>query len=241
MTTKISLSYGQRRLWTLDRIEQSAATYNMPIAMRLHGAINTSALASALRLIIERHESLRTLITETDNGHPAGILADIPNQQDLLQITDLASQPMKEPEQRTELVSRLIREEASTAFNLACDIPFRARLIVISAVEHILLLTMHHHAGDGMSWSIIGQELKLAYAAFNNNQSPVLPELQIQYSDWAHWQEAVLKKKLETKLTRSKERLSNIPECLTLPLDHVRHPDRAHKAGYVHLNIPGDN
>ncbi|MDO8692620.1 MAG: condensation domain-containing protein, partial [Sheuella sp.] len=238
MTTKISLSYGQRRLWTLDRIEQSASTYNMPIAMRLHGELNTDALTHALRSIIERHESLRTLITESENGHPAGILADVPNLQDVLRITDLCSEHTTQPDQCVERVNRLIREEASTAFNLAIDIPFRASLIVISPDEHILMLTMHHHAGDGRSWAIIGQELKLAYAALIQDLSPALPELQIQYSDWAHWQEAVLKKKLADKLSRSRERLSGIPEKLTLPLDHTRHPDRAHQAGYVKVDIP---
>ncbi len=237
MAVKITLSYGQRRLWTLSRIEQSAATYNMPIAKRLHGAINKDALALALCLIIERHETLRTLITESENGHPVGILAAAPNQSDILEITDVSLLTLSNSEECADLVARLISEEASLPFNLATDIPFRARLIVISPTEHVLLLTMHHHAGDGTSWAIIGHELKHAYAAFNLAQSPKLPELQIQYSDWAHWQEAALKKKLEAKLKRSKERLLDVPERLTLPMDHPRNPDRVHRAGYVHINI----
>jgi len=91
LTTKISLSYGQRRLWTLDKIEQNGATYNMPLAVRLHGPINIDALASALTYIIERHESLRTLITESEDGHPVGILTEAPSQQEPLIITDLSA------------------------------------------------------------------------------------------------------------------------------------------------------
>ena len=197
MSVKIALSYGQRRLWTLSKIEKSAATYNMPIAKRLHGVVNQDALASSLRLIIERHETLRTLITESEDGHPVGILAAVPNQSDILDITDVSRLERSNPEECDDLVAELVSEEASAPFNLETDIPFRARLIAINSTEHILLLTMHHHAGDGTSWRIIGDELKLAYTAFDLGQSPKLPELQIQYSDWAHWQEAALKKKLE--------------------------------------------
>mgnify|MGYP006074556687 FL=1 len=237
MSVKIALSYGQRRLWTLSKIEKSAATYNMPIAKRLHGVVNQDALASSLRLIIERHETLRTLITESEDGHPVGILAAVPNQSDILDITDVSRLERSNPEECDDLVAELISEEASAPFNLETDIPFRARLIAINSTEHILLLTMHHHAGDGTSWRIIGDELKLAYTAFDLGQSPKLPELQIQYSDWAHWQEAALKKKLEVKLKRSKERLLDVPERLTLPTDQPRNPDRIHRAGYVHINI----
>jgi len=238
LTTKISLSYGQRRLWTLDKIEQNGATYNMPLAVRLHGPINIDALASALTYIIERHESLRTLITESEDGHPVGILTEAPSQQEPLIITDLSALQHASPEQCAEQVSRSIRQEAATPFNLATEIPFRAALIILSPLEHILMLTMHHHAGDGVSWSIIARELKLAYAAFNAGQTPQIPALPIQYSDWAHWQEAVLKKKLDAKLKRSKDRLVGIPDRLTLPADHPRHADRMHQAGYVHIKIP---
>lgn len=238
MTTKISISYGQRRLWTLDRIEQHAATYNMPVAVRLHGVINTQALANSLRLILERHESLRTLITESNSGHPTGLLADVPQAKDTLRIVNLKDQYQAHDNQTTDIINRLIREETATPFNLSNEIPFRSTLLVITATDHVLLMTMHHHAGDGSSWAIIGKELALAYAAFNNGLLPELPECQIQYSDWARWQEAVLKKKLNAKLARAKERLLGAPEKLTLPLDHARHPDRPRRAGYVPFHIP---
>ena len=238
MTTKISLSYGQRRLWTLDRIEQHAATYNMPLALRFTGKLNKEALGQALKLITERHESLRTLITESDSGYPIGLLSEGPHFNDLLRVIDLKDEYQAHQHQIHDITNRLIREEASTPFNLSNDIPFRATLLELTSVEHILMLTMHHHAGDGSSWSIIAQELKIAYAAFNRNSLPDFPEPQIQYSDWARWQETVIKKKLDVKLVRTKERLSGLPERLTLPLDRPRHADRSHQAGYVQLHIP---
>ncbi|MCM0036503.1 MAG: amino acid adenylation domain-containing protein [Burkholderiaceae bacterium] len=233
MTTKIQLSYGQRRLWTLDRIEQNAATYNMPMALRIYGLIDNDALSRALNYLVERHEALRTLIVENDKGQPTGVLVDSPIQAGVLAVQDLSSTYNNNPEQCAEIVERLIRTAASTAFNLGAEIPFRALLLNIKPDEHVLLLTMHHHAGDGASWNIIGRELGLLYSAFKENVSPNLEVLPIQYSDWAHWQEASLKKKLADKLKRAKERLVDIPEQLTLPVDHPRHPDREHKAGYV--------
>ena len=233
MTTKIHLSYGQRRLWALDRIEQNAATYNMPMALRIHGLIDIDALSRALNYLVERHEALRTLIVENDKGQATGVLVDLSTQAEVLTVQDLRSTYEKSPEQCAEIVERLMRIEASTAFNLGTEIPFRALLLQIKSEEHVLLLTMHHHAGDGASWNIIGRELGLSYSAFRENASPDLEALPIQYSDWAHWQEASLKKKLPDKLKRAKERLVDIPEQLTLPVDHPRHPDRDHKAGYV--------
>ena len=110
MNTKISLSYGQRRLWTLDRIEQSAATYNMPIALRLRGTIDTKALAQALRLIVERHESLRTLIVESESGQPVGMVAETPAAQELLAVTDLS----------VKSLSRLLTSQPSPPFERDC-------------------------------------------------------------------------------------------------------------------------
>jgi amino acid adenylation domain-containing protein/non-ribosomal peptide synthase protein (TIGR01720 family) len=205
----------------------------MPMALRLHGMIHIDALSRALNYLVERHEALRTLIVENDKGQPTGVLVDSSTQADVLTVQDLSSSFENSPEQCAEIVDRVIRVTANTSFNLGTEIPFRALLLRIKPEEHVLLLTMHHHAGDGASWSIIGRELSLSYSAFKENTLPDLEALPIQYSDWAHWQEASLKKKLADKLKRAKERLVGIPEQLTLPVDHPRHPDRDHKAAYV--------
>jgi len=144
----------------------------MPLALRFTGKLNKEALGQALKLITERHESLRTLITESDSGHPIGLLSEGPHFKDLLRVIDLKDEYQAHQHQIHDITNRLIREEASTPFNLSNDIPFRATLLELTSVEHILMLTMHHHAGDGSSWSIIAQELKIAYAAFNRNSLP---------------------------------------------------------------------
>jgi len=210
----------------------------MPIAWRLRGKIQTAALSRALSFIVKRHESLRTLIVENDKGRPTGILVDSFDQPDFLIIHDLSAVCESDPLNGSDAADRLTREIANTPFKLDADIPFRANLILLNEKDGILVLTLHHQAGDGASWNIIGRELKIAYAAFSQGTSPELEALPIQYSDWAHWQEASLKKKLAVKLRNAKERLSDIPERLTLPCDYPRHTDRNHRADYVSISLP---
>ena len=237
MTTQVQLSYGQRRLWTLDRIENNSSTYNMPIALRLKGSIDIKALSLALVSIIERHESLRTLIVENDAGYPTGILVDSIKQPDFLVIDDLIYLHESNSKKISNTVNRLIQETANTPFKLDTEIPFRAKLFLLAHNNSILVLTMHHHAGDGASWNIISRELNLAYTAFTLGKAAHLEALSIQYSDWAHWQEISLKKKLKEKLQKAKKRLIGLPERLTLPCDHPRHIDRHHRAGYVAIEL----
>jgi amino acid adenylation domain-containing protein/non-ribosomal peptide synthase protein (TIGR01720 family) len=210
----------------------------MPFTLRIHGKLNVSALSKALNYIVDRHESLRTLIAENENGQPTGLLVESSTQNEILVTTDLSTEFRQDPKQCSETVDRLIQEEAGTSFNLAIEIPIRAKLLSLSPDEHILLITLHHHAGDGASWGIFSRELGLAYEAFDKAFTPNFPPLPIQYSDWAHWQEASLKKKIADKLKRTKQRLVNIPTQLTLPIDHPRQSDRARKAGYASVFIP---
>ncbi len=238
MLTKVALSYGQRRFWALDRVEGASATYNMPTAIRLRGALNLSALEHTIHALIARHESLRTVMIEGNEGLAVGYLLDIPEVQAVLDVTDLSEAYKTNPLACEKNVAELIQAEAARPFDLAQDISFRTGLIRLDAQEHVLLLTLHHQAGDGFSRNILARELDQGYQAFCDNLPLPWPDLDIQYSDWAVWQQENLAEDLAQKVSRAKERLANYPELLTLPIDRPRLADRARRAALVPVTIP---
>ena len=176
---RVVLSYGQRRLWTLDRLEGASATYNMPMAMRIRGALNTAALEQALLLLVERHEPLRTIMVEGEDGVPYGVLLPTPEIGTLLVKEDLAS---------TGSLRTRIERESALPFNLSRDLSLRATLLRCGVDDAVLMLTVHHQAGDGISLGVMMDELGQAYAALLKGKTPEWKELAVQYSDWAAWQ-----------------------------------------------------
>jgi hypothetical protein len=234
----VVLSYGQRRLWALDRLQGASATYNIPIALRLSGQLNAQALAQSIVALVARHQPLRTVITEGTEGEPLGVLLALPEAHEALVRRDLSAQYCAlKPTQQQALVKQQVEYEGATAFNLATERPLRATLLKLDEREHLLMLTVHHHAGDGVSMGIIARELNQAYQAYCNGQAPAWTPLGVQYADWAIWQQAYLEQGLEDKVERARARLANAPETLTLPLDYARHPDRARSAALLSLTI----
>ena len=237
MLTKVALSYGQRRLWALDRVEGRSATYNMPTAIRLQGQLNIEALEKTLQALLVRHESLRTIMVEGPEGLAVGYLLDAPSARGFLTITDLTQDHLTDPKSCEQRVRHLIQAEAARPFDLAQDLSLRASLIQLSAQVNVLMLTIHHQAGDGFSRNILARELDEGYRAFCTKQPLPWPALEIQYSDWAVWQQESLTDELPQKVSRAKARLAGCPELLTLPLDHPRLADRARRAELVPVSI----
>ena len=237
MKTKVTLSFGQRRLWTLDRLEGPSATYNMPAALRLHGRVNIAAIQKTLVALFLRHEALRTVMSQADSGEPEGYLLAVPDLNDVLTVSDLSALHADDPSACAARVGELIRQEAARPFDLGQDLSLRTGLLVLSADESVLMLTLHHQAGDGVSRNILARELNEGYSAFSRDEQPDWSPLEIQYSDWAAWQQASLAEDLDAKLARAKERLHHAPALLTLPLDHPRDADRARRAEQVPVNI----
>ena len=141
----------------------------MPLAMRLTGQVNASALARALVALIARHEALRTAIVEDNDGTPVGYLLPIPSVQTILPSADWQA---LDPQTRQAQTTLAIEQEAGKPFDLARDLSLRAKLIYLQANEALFLLTLHHQAGDGVSMGILTQELNLAYSAYCQNQEP---------------------------------------------------------------------
>lgn len=234
---EVSLSYGQLRLWTLDRLEGGSEAYHMPVALRMLGALNIDALKKAFCFVIQRHEILRTVICEHEDGTPQAIVLEVFEED--VPFTSVKAYASKETDLAAD-TQRRIRNFTHFPFNLAADLPLRAQLLTLSENEHLLILVAHHIACDGISTSILLRELSQAYDQFLHDSPPDWPELEIQYSDWAAWQQASLEESLGDKVARARARLSTVPSELTLPLDHARTADRSRQAKHSTVTLPSD-
>jgi amino acid adenylation domain-containing protein len=215
----LPLSFAQQRLWFLDQLEDQSATYNMPAALHLIGSLHVDALEQSLMEIVRRHEILRTTFPML-NGYPVQVIA--PTLTLTLLVVDLQALP--EVEQSAE-VRRLATEEAQRPFDLANGSLLRVTLLKLGQEEHMLLLTMHHIVYDGWSIGIFIRELVILYEAFSKGAPSPLPELPIQYADFAHWQRQWLQGEvLETQLNYWKQQLAAAPPLLELPTDRPRPP-----------------
>ena len=213
----VPLSFSQQRLWFLHQLEPDSPVYNIARAMRLNGALNVEALRKTLDTIVARHEILRTTITAVD-GNPVQVVAE--NGSVELSLIDLSE---KSDAYRQAEMHRFLNTEAQRPFNLASDLLLRATLLRLRKEEHVLFLTTHHIASDGWSSGILMQELTTLYRAFSLGNSCTLPELPIQYADFAGWQRQWLRGEiLEGQLSYWKRQLSNAPAMLELPTDRPR-------------------
>ena len=212
----LQLSFAQQRLWFLDQWEPGSSTYNVLSAVRLTGLLNVGALEQSLNEILRRHEALRTIFPTVD-GQPVQVIA--PAEPLALPVVSLQNLPETEREAETQ---RLVKNEGRKPFDLAKGPLFQATLLCLGEKEHVLLLTMHHIASDGWSMGILFRELSVLYEAFSAGRPSPLPELPIQYRDFAQWQRQWLQGEvLETQLHYWKEQLTSLP-LLGLSTDHPR-------------------
>ncbi|HEX2269377.1 MAG TPA: amino acid adenylation domain-containing protein [Pyrinomonadaceae bacterium] len=211
------LSFAQQRLWFLHQMEPSNAAYNMPLAFRLSGRLEVEALQWALDEIVRRHEILRTTFDVVDQ-EPVQLIAATGNLK--LAVTDLSSFPPPVSEVEAEI---LASEETQRPFDLVNGPLIRALLMRLGADEHVLLVTMHHIISDGWSQTVLMNELGALYEAAVAGQDSPLPELSIQYADFAEWQREWLRGEvLDQQLAYWREHLSGAPPSLELPTDRPR-------------------
>jgi amino acid adenylation domain-containing protein len=216
-TGPLPLSFAQERLWFLDRLEPGSATYNVPVAWRLAGALDGAALERSLSEIVRRHEALRTVFMEADES-PVQVIA--PFAGFALPVEDLSG--LGEAD-REAAVGRRAGEEASRPFDLSAGPLFRAALLRLGDEDHVLLLSMHHIVSDGWSMGVLLRELSALYEAYREGRESPLAELPVQYADYAVWQrEQLAGETLERQLAYWRERLSGAPELLELPTDRPR-------------------
>jgi len=233
-TGALPLSFGQERLWFLDRLEPGTALYNLPRALRLRGALDVAALERAVGEVVRRHEALRTTFPERD-GAPVQVVA--PFAGFALPLGDLSRMDGAAREAEAE---RRAAAEAARPFGLAAGPVFRARLLRIADDDHVLVLTLHHAVGDGWSVAVIVRELEALYAAYRAGSEPRLPLPPVQHPDFAAWQREHLRgEALERPLAYWRERLAGAPALLELPADRPRPAVESHQGGTISAALPG--
>jgi amino acid adenylation domain-containing protein len=210
------LSFSQQRQWFLDQLTPGNAAYHVPAALRLSGPLNLAALKQAFNEIIRRHEVLRTTFTIVDE-QPAQVIGPVFD----LALPTVDLRGLNHSDQEA-LTLELAAQHALAPFDLLRGPLLRTALLRIDEQEHILLAAMHHIVSDGWSMGLLIREVATLYEAFSRGRSSSLPELAIQYADFARWQrEWLAGARLEEKLKYWKEQLAEAP-VLALPTDKSR-------------------
>ncbi|AYF73655.1 amino acid adenylation domain-containing protein [Nocardia yunnanensis] len=229
------LSLAQQRMWVLNRLRPESGAYNVPMAIRLTGTLDRSALTAALRDVLARHEILRTRYPEIDGeavqvvlevGEPAGELTPIPVSEH-------------------DLAARLL-EVATTGFDVTAAPPVRVALFELAADEHVLIVVLHHISADGYSVLPMSRDLVLAYTSRTAGAAPAWTPLEVQYGDYAAWQRAVLGSDADPESLLSRQlafwvnELSSAPDQLDLPTDRARPARREMLGRTIDFEIDSD-
>ncbi|MEE8586949.1 MAG: amino acid adenylation domain-containing protein, partial [Acidobacteriota bacterium] len=228
----LPLSYAQQRLWFLDQFEPGSALYNIPIAVRLQGRLQTEALEAGLKEMVRRHEVLRTRFPAAE-GMPLQVIEPASGQG--LPLVDLRH---LQAQAREEELSRLAGQEAERPFDLGQGPLLRVVLAALKEEEHALLATLHHIISDGWSMGVLVRELTQLYQAYRNGLPSPLEELPVQYADFAVWQREWLQEgELERQLGYWKQRLQGAP-ALGLPTDRPRTAASGHRGAAHSFHWP---
>ncbi|MGW5450480.1 amino acid adenylation domain-containing protein [Nocardia sp. NPDC003979] len=233
----IPLSFAQQRMWFLNRFDPVSAVNNMPIAVRLSGALDVDALRAAVRDLVTRHEVLRTMYPQVDGA----------GQQLILPVSDPRAVPEMACEQATEeQVPGLVAETVGVGFDVSLAPPIRLRLLRLSAQEHVLICVVHHIAGDGVSMGPLTRDLMTAYVQRSAGSEPQLPPLRVQYADFTLWQRAVLgteddpESVLAQQIGYWRTQLAGLPDQLALPADRPRPSVATYRGATFDFRIPAD-
>jgi amino acid adenylation domain-containing protein len=229
------LSFAQRRLWFLDQLAPGNPAYNVAEGLHLKGPLDVQALEQSLKEIVRRHEAVRTTFRAV-NGQPVQVISSNAT----LDVAKVNLSHWTGGERERE-VQRLAMAEAQKPFDLTSDLLLRATLLRLDAQEHLLLLTLHHIVSDGWSLGVLYRELSALYGGFVKGMSPFLPDLPIQYQDFAVWQRHWLQGPvLEKHVAYWKKQLASASECMELPLDHARPAVQSFRGGREWRLLPDE-
>ena len=232
-TEVVPLSFAQRRLWFLHRLEGPSPTYNISFGLRLRGVLDRDALASALRDVVERHETLHTIYPEVD-----GIARQ--------HVLDRAAVELVVSEVSAAELTDAVGRAARYPFDLATEIPLRAELVTSAAEESVLVLVLHHIAADGASLRPLVRDLASAYEARCAGRAPRWGPLPVQYADYTLWQRELLgeyadeSSRASTQVDFWRTQLRGIPDQLSLPYDRPRPSVATYRGEQVEVELPAD-
>ena len=228
---RLALSFAQQRLWFISRMEGASRAYHIAAGLRLSGKLDRDALARALNKIGERHEALRTTFSMRD-GEPIQVIGPAEQGFELLEVD------LREAEEVEAELLRQAEQEAETPFDLARGPLARGRLLRLGEDEHALLVTMHHIVADGWSMGILIEEFSALYSGYREGKEAELPELSIQYADYAAWQREWLSgEALERQAEYWRRTLAGAPALLELPADRARPAAQDYAGGSVGVEL----
>ncbi|MFI7406725.1 amino acid adenylation domain-containing protein [Streptomyces sp. NPDC049541] len=232
----IPLSFAQRRLWFLHRLEGPSATYNIPFVLRLDGPLDTAALAAAVADVVTRHESLRTLVAENADGTPEQRILPPEEAAAPFSVTDVAA----------DAVDAALQQAACEGFDLDTELPLRTTVLRVGPQEHVLVFVFHHIAADGASMAPFLRDLLSAYSARHRGEAPQWPPLPVQYKDYTLWQRELLGDEEDpesiaaAQLEYWRGELAGVPQPVQLPLDRPRPTAAGHDGGHVDFELDAD-
>ncbi|HEV7517967.1 MAG TPA: amino acid adenylation domain-containing protein, partial [Thermoanaerobaculia bacterium] len=236
--TDIPLSFAQQRLWFLDRLQPGSSLYNIPLSVRITGKLCVGTLGRCLAEIERRHEALRTVFAQREDGTPVQVVRPPGFRLARVDLTGLgpsAAEPLALGP------GGLMSEEAGRPFDLQHGPLWRGLLLRLGREDYVLLLNLHHIVSDGWSMAILIGELQALYPAFSVDLPSPLPELPLQYADFAVWQRGWLEGEvLERQLAYWKRRLAGAPEVLDLPTDRPRPAVQTFAGASLALMLPDD-
>ncbi|MBI1890864.1 MAG: non-ribosomal peptide synthase/polyketide synthase [Burkholderiales bacterium] len=223
---RIPLSLDQKPYWFLHQLEGGSYTYNIPLAMRLNGALNVDALEKSFDALIARHEALRTVFPMND-GEPAQEI--LPSWQFKMPVVDIAEENIEEQ----------VGADFTYIFDLAKELPIRVRLLRIAEDRHVVTLVIHHVVADGWSLNILIKEMIETYTRYAAKQLDPLPELALQYGDYSQWQHKnVVGDYYNRQIEFWKQKLSGLAPLLNLPLDYSRPPVQSYRGKELPISLP---
>ena len=227
------LSYQQEQLWFLDRFHPGTAFYNVPMTWRIKGDLDVATLERSLQEVVRRHEVLRTCFVMDEYGKP---MQKVVGELDVrLPVTDLTH---LEPGTREEQAKKVIAEQSSAAFDLSQAPLFRSVMVRMEEGDHIWGLTLHHSICDEWSLAVLMEELEQLYEAYRKGEESPLPELEVQYGEYALEQrEGLSGEKLQLQMEYWKSQLDGMPQVLELPTDQVRPARLSFRGGMQAIHV----
>ena len=235
----LPLSYTQEALWTLDKMSPGGIAYNLPMAFKFYGGLDVGLLERAITTILERHESLRMFVGETEEGNPVACFQE--PYQFSLPVHDLN---IESADDYLDCIKQAVDHYALRPFDLGNGPLYRFDLVKVQGVtepHELLIICLHHIVSDGLSQNLLVREIAMLYASFVQDAPSVLQPLPIQYADFAAWQrDQLVGEKLEQEITFWKDQLQGVPSLLALPTDRPRPLIQTTRGAKYHFTIPND-